>query len=107
MELFTKSVILTNRYIRYAGDYYCTIALVQTYEGQTMLYFKGDEPILKHVTTDPNYSDWLFKNHFDLLTIAYEHEHIAKHDWYCGIYLSDACKLTEFKSILQSINKIR
>jgi len=55
MELFTKSQILTKRYVRYAGDHYCTIGLVQTYDGQTMLYFKGDNPILKHVTTDPKY----------------------------------------------------
>lgn len=106
MELFTKSQILTKRYIRYAGDYYCTIALVQTYEGQTMLYFKGDDPILKHVTTDPNYSDWLFKNHFDLLTIALDDEYIAKDNWYYNLD-GNSYKLTEFKSILQSINEIR
>ncbi len=106
MELFTKSQILTKRYIRYAGDHYCTVGLVQTYEGQTMLYFKSDYPILKHVTTDPKYSDWLFKNHFDLLDLSFGNMNTSNMEWYYDLH-DNSCRFTEFKSILQKFNEIR
>ena len=98
MELFTKSQILTKRYIRYAGDHYCTIALVKTYDGQTMLYCRADEPLLKHITTDPKYSDWLFKNHFDLLELAWAPGNVADMEWFSEL------RYTEFRSILESLS---
>lgn len=101
MELFTKSQILTKRHNRYGGDHYCTIGLVQTHEGQTMLYFNDGDPILKHVTTDPKYSDWLFKNHFDLLDLVFGYESISSIEWFSEL------RFTEFKSILQTFNEIR
>lgn len=106
MELFTKSQILTKRHNRYGGDHYCTIGLVQTYEGQTMLYFNDGDPVLKHVTTDFNYSNWLFKNHFDLLDLSFGNMHTPNMEWYYDLH-DNSCRFTEFKSILQTFNEIR
>lgn len=68
--------IITTEYTMYGGDHYRTLYLDKGVGGNTQLCLTngGGTALAIHLTsTDPDYSDWLFKHHASLLIIDEKH----------------------------------
>lgn len=106
MKLFKKSIILTRRHERFAGDSESVIGLVVDYKGYAYLYSDAGAYIenggrLYNITSCPEYINWLFDNSMDLLEMCQDD---------CPSYWwNDRTKRRgreeEFLSIIKQINK--